>query len=354
MIHSLTLKDFRNYHNQTFVFEDKNIVLYGSNGRGKTNILEALSLVSVGKSWRENQAKDLIRDTASSALIEALTEEQNMYKIFIQERKREVEKNGKKIPLTTHFGAIPSLLFAPEHLQLFSGPKKDRLRFFDRFLFQSSPLLRETLTRFNQALKQKNALLKSYNDGDSREILTVQMFPWEEILAETIPQILEIRQDFLTQLNPLIEKEMQQLSQNSEPMHITLDIKESYIPTTQGVRDFFGKNRSREFGARKCIIGAHLDDFSFFLREKPLTSTASRGEERSVLLSLLNAQKQLLQKNNTTRLILLLDDVFSELDQSRQDSLEKLCSQSQIFFTTTHDTHFKNFKHPLQKISIKG
>lgn len=352
MIHSLTLKDFRNYTDQSFVFEEKNIVFYGPNGQGKTNILEALSLLSVGKSWREQKNIDLVHHTQESALIEAVLENQDLYKIFIQASGKSFEKNGKKISLNKHFGSIASLLFAPEHLHLFAGSKKDRLRFFDRFLFQFSPVLRTHLSRFQKALKNKNLLLKSQNPWEDASSLMSQLAPWEKILAETIPEILQIRKDFLQTLNPLLEKEVQNISHNQNALYIKLEKKEDYEETPSGILDFFEKNRSREWGAQKCIIGAHLDDFSFFLREKPITATASRGEERSVLLGLLNAQKILLQKEKKITPLLLLDDVFSELDQSRQDALEKLCSGSQIFFTTTHKSHFKNFQQGLQTFEI--
>lgn len=344
MIESLRLHDFRNYEEKEFHFTEKNIVLWGGNGKGKTNVLEALSLLSVGKSWRETSTSDLIREGAESALIEAQNEK--TYKAILTPRSRTFERNGKKQSLKQYFGQIPSLLFAPEYLHLFVAGKKDRQRFFDRFLFQISPSYRENLTRCNRAVKQKNALLKVFDNPAS------QLTPWNEILAQTIPPLISERQELLAHINPLLEKEFQSLARSSEPLSITLNIEEDFEATSEGVKAFFDRSTSREIAARKTLLGPHRDDFLFSLREKPLTSTASRGEERSVLLALLSSQKALLQQKLAVHPLLLLDDVFSELDQSRQDYLENLCNESQIFFTTTHEEHFQNFSYPVQKIEI--
>ncbi len=354
MISKLFLFDFRNYSKRHFEFLEKNVVFYGPNGRGKTNILEALSLLSVGRSWRETSPKDLILYGQESAKITSETSRKDIYTVKIQPRSRIFEKNEKRIPLKKHFGQIATLLFVPEYLNLFSGTKQNRQRFFDRFLFQISPIYRDVLSRFNRATKQKNALLKGY---DSKLFNATQLqqhlSPWNDILAETIPQIIQSRKDFLSELNPLLQQELSSIAHDSDSIVIELDIKEDFESTLSGVQQFFEKNMEREIAARKCIIGAHRDDFSFVFRDKPILSSASRGEERSVLLALLSAQKKMLKEKLQTNPILLLDDVFSELDQSRQDYLENLCDESQIFFTTTHQSHFENFSHPVQKFEIR-
>ena len=159
MLKQLKLFDFRNHAERTFEFpsaeEGGGIVFFGSNGRGKTNILEALSILIVGKSWRERAAADLIYNPGvqqtpglgkDSALIEAEVAG-DTYRVLIQPHARRFERNGKRISLKQHFGKIPTLLFAPEHLGLFSGRKQDRQRFFDRFLIQIFPQSRENLSR---------------------------------------------------------------------------------------------------------------------------------------------------------------------------------------------------------------
>ncbi len=345
MITKLSLFDFRNYEQKILEFKEKNIVFCGGNGRGKTNILEAISILSVGRSWRETKPLDLIRKGVDSAKITAETKDRDCYEIIIEASSRAFKKNEKKISLKQHFGKIPTLLFVPEHLTLFSGPKRDRQRFFDRFLYQISPSYGENLSRFRQALKQKNFLLKNFNSSSD-------IAPWNNILAETIPAILTVRKEFLRELNPLLQKEFNSISQTQEPLFLELERKEDYLATPESVQEFFVNNAEREQGSQCCLIGPHRDDFKFSLRDTLIRSTASRGEERSVLLAMLAAKKNLLKTKLNQNPILLLDDVFSELDQSRQNHLENLCNDSQIFFTTTHSSHFENFSHAIERFEV--
>lgn len=348
MIRELTLHDFRSYERRTFSFTEPCLIFFGGNGQGKTNILEAISILSTGKSWRETSARDLIRQESESALIQAKLTTGDQYQIIIQPRSRQFTKNEKKIALKQHFGTIPTLLFVPEHLTLFSDNKRARQRFFDRFLFQIDPHYRDMLSHFNRALKHKNALLKQ------EHITPDQLRPWNTILSETIPQIHQARLGLLRELNPLLQTRLDALSSTSEPIRITLDQHGDYEPTQEGLQAFFQAQQRREIAAQRTLIGPHRDDFLFSFRDKPILSSASRGEERSVLLALLAAKKHLLKAKIGIAPMLLLDDVFSELDQNRQDHLEALCDGSQVFFTTTHESHFENFSLPMKKFQISN
>ncbi len=351
MLQKLSLFDFRNYAERHFEFERK-VVFWGENGRGKTNILEAISLLSVGKSWREKSATDLIMEGKGSAMIQGTDFEKNLLKVQIQPRSRMFQKNEKKIPLKKYFGILPTLLFVPEHLHLFSGTKTARQQYFDRFLAQILPTYRDHLLRANRARKQKNAILKAYRD-EFPHFPYEQILPWNEILAEVIPAIWKERSEFLTQINPVLQAELEKISAVADPIKIALETPEEFEPTSSGVLAFFEKNKEREAAAGKCLLGPHRDDFAFFFRDKPLLSSASRGEERSVLLALLSAKKKLLQDTLGQLPILLLDDVFSELDAKRQGYLEQICGEAQVFFTTTHEAHFEQFEDGVQKFEIK-
>ncbi len=150
-----------------------------------------------------------------------------------------------------------------------------------------------------------------------------------------------------------MKKNFFKITGKNESINISLQLGEDFIPTAEGVAHFFEKNISREIAAKRNLISPTRDDFCFTFREKPLLSTASRGEERSILLALLAAKKHFLtQQNPHKQIILLLDDVFSELDTARQTALEQICVDSQIFFTTTHLEHFAGFKHDVQKFEI--
>ncbi len=350
MINSLSLFDFRNYDQKHFEFKKK-VVFWGNNGKGKTNILEAISILSVGKSWRETKGTDLILNGQESSLIQAKVAGENAFKIKISPHSRTFERNEKKIPLKNHFGTIPSLLFVPEHLELFAGTKSNRQKYFDRFLTQISPTYRDNLLRANRARKQKNTILKSFREQTNPYIYE-EISPWNKILSETIPLIWNDRQNFIKKINPQLQKELKKISGTDNPIQISLKTPEKFDPTPNGVLEFFKKHKTRETSAQKTLLGPHRDDFEFSLREKPILSSASRGEIRSVLLALLSTKKQILAEKNSQQPILLLDDVFSELDTHRQTHLEQICEESQVFFTTTHDSHFGNFLGEVQKIEV--
>ncbi|MBT3349220.1 DNA replication and repair protein RecF [bacterium] len=355
MIEKLILDDFRNYSEKSLEFEEKKIVFFGGNGRGKTNILEAISILSVGKSWRETAAVDLLRDDAESAQIRSVVHNGDQFRVQIQPRSRTFFRNDKKIPRHKFFGQIPSLLFAPEHLSLFSGAKRERQKFFDRFLAQLWPTYRENLARADRAVRQKNALFREVwkdNSGISEPGFENAIRPWNEILAESIPEVWRLRTKFLASLAEPLQTQLSEISAASDPVAVSLVSPEHFDPSPDGVRAFFSQNFARESAAKKCLLGPHRDDFLFSLRERSLITTASRGEERSVLLALLAAQKNILSDFSGQVPVLLLDDCFSELDDDRQAALQKLCVGTQAFFTTTHEEHFARFDGDVQKIKI--
>ncbi len=349
-IKKLVCYDFRNHNHKDLTFTKNIVIFWGGNGKGKTNLLEALSVLSTGKSWRESSGRDLIMNNKSSAKIE-IKFNTNVYTTLIEGRRRRFLKNEKKLSLKSHLGNIPTLLFCPEHLGLFSGSKLNRLKFFDRFLVQTSPQYNEHLLRASKAHKQKTACLKASKDNQSNIISLLA--PWNNILAETIPHIIKIRNDFLKELTPILQSELLNISGKNDLINIKFEQSQAFIPTQDGVLDFFKKDLTRELITYRNFITPHGGDIVFSLRERNITQTASRGEERSVLLALLSAKKNYLKNNYNITPILLLDDVFSELDDKRQKHLQFICKDTQVFFTTTHKEHFQNFDKKIQSIEVK-
>lgn len=349
-LQSLSLLDYRNYSKREFKFDEK-VVFWGQNGKGKTNIIEAISVLSMGKSWRETSGEDLILNSESSALIEAKLKNSDSYKVTITPRSRSFERNGKKVTMKQHFGRIPTLLFVPEYLGLFSGAKLDRQKYFDRFLAQVIPGYRDCLIKFDKAKRHRNAVIKAHRI-ESISHFNAEIYPWNEMLVETIPFLWKERTKFLNTLNPILQEALNKISGEKDPVWIELVSPEEVTMSADGVRDFFKYNKLREVAAQRTLLGAHRDDFQFHLRKKPILKTASRGEERSVLLALLATQKDIIISQMNCSPILLLDDVFSELDSNRQTHLEQICQDSQVFFTTTHHEHFENFSGKVQKFKI--
>ncbi len=350
-IKELTCYDFRNHKYKKLHFKENVIIFWGNNGQGKTNLLEALSVISSGKSWRETSGVDLIKNNQNSAKIE-VTFNNDSYTTLIEPRKRQFFKNEKKISLKSHLGNIPTLLFCPEHLNLFRGTKSNRLKFFDRFLKQIFPRYNKYLLRANKAHKQKTACLKMHKDQPG--MLKSLILPWNKILSETIPQIIKTRNIFLKKLSPILQSELFNISKKKDTINIEFQQSQDFIPSTEGVLSFFEKDFPRELITCRNFITPNSGDIVFSLRSQNITKTASRGEERSVLLSLLSAKKKYLKDKHNIIPILLLDDVFSELDDNRQKHLQLICQDTQVFFTTTHKEHFRNFDKKAQSIEIKN
>ena len=160
------------------------------------------------------------------------------------------------------------------------------------------------------------------------------------------------RSDFLDTINEILPIELHKISQKNEPIELQLFSPETFEPNETGVLEFFDANFERERAARKNLLAPTRDDFLFQYRGKSLIATASRGEERSILLSLLSAKKEVFFALAKKMPILLLDDVFSELDDQRQTHLEHICAGTQTFFTTTHKEHFNSFTSTVQSICI--
>lgn len=350
----LQAQDFRNYPSQNWEFAANQVVFCGANGRGKTNVLEAISLLSVGKSWRETAATDLIYTGAApdslSARINGHTDNNDKLEALIEPRKRTFYKNEKIMPRTRFFGQLPTLLFCPEFIHLFGGPKAARVQFFDRFLIQISPKYREHLLKATRAHKQKTRILRQVElfGPNTAE----QLAPWNHILAGSMPVLWDEKVKLIQQLNPVLQSELNEISQTHEPITIELAQAEKIDYTPEALPRWFSANENREVAAQKNFIAPGRDDWNFKFRDQNLSATASRGEERSVLLALLAAQKALLTQELQTPPVLLLDDVFSELDDTRQRHLEHLCAGSQVFFSTTHKEHFDGFSGEIQVFEL--
>lgn len=353
-LRQLQVQDFRNYPKKNWDFTANQIVFCGANGQGKTNVLEAISLLSVGKSWREQNATDLIYEKASiesfSAHIKGKTSNADWLEVFVQPKKRQFIRNEKSTTRNRFFGQLPTLLFCPEFIYLFSGPKSNRTQFFDRFLVQVSSLYRDHLLKAAKAHKQKTRILKQADlfNSNTADLLK----PWNEILCQTMPALHQEKLKLIEALKPTLQKELNEISQKQEPVSLGIEPAEKVEYEYEALKQWFKQNQTREMAAQKNFIAPGRDDWTFSLRERPLNATASRGEERSVLLALLAAQKTLLTELKGTAPILLLDDVFSELDDTRQRHLEHLCQGSQVFFSTTHKEHFDGFSGEIQVFEL--
>jgi DNA replication and repair protein RecF len=333
MIASLQLQDFRSYERASFEFDPGVSIIVGPNASGKTNLLEAIQVVCQGESYRVHDA-ELIRFGATLARLEAvLSEQKRSVAIERQAGSERAQKhyviNGQKLRRLLPRQRLPMVLFEPEHLRLIhAGPEKRR-DFLDNLLVQLVPAYRTNLRGYKRTLAQRNALLKQ------RGPVTDQLFAWNIRLSELGSSLVRARQQLVVSLNQDITAIYQALSQSTAAVilhyqsHCDLDNYSSSL--LKQLDKHLHQDQERGFTS----YGPHREDIRFELKQQAAQAAASRGEVRTIVLALKVLEARLLEQNQATKPLLLLDDVFSELDGARRKALTNFLTDYQTFITTT-------------------
>ena len=347
-LQSLELTNFRNHHYFRKEFENNVVVLIGPNTVGKTNIIEAVRFLSLFKSFRTSNSQDMISWGKNLTRVTGeVADNKVIKKIFgallkkdkNSPVKREVKINGAKTTTRQAVGTIQTVIFSPEDMQLISSGPSQRRRYLDTVLGQLSQSYYTALRDYNRALWQRNAILAQPYQSPEIEV-------WEEQLAGNGSIIITKRSSFIE----LINKEVSSLYNN---LAGTGNLELTYQPRVlePGVELLLSqdkikkiltlslqKSRNLDFRYKNTSVGPHRDDFLIKLNKRPIINHGSRGEWRSAILALKVAEKNYLKKISGSQPILLLDDVFSELDNSRRQALAGQIETSQVFISTT-DRH---------------
>jgi len=337
---SLHAQNFRNFEKLEFDFAKSVNAFVGKNARGKTNILEAISLLAFGKSFRTSSEKSLRRLGSDFFRIEAVAKNSANEKLRIEIAAMTTAKsfklNGKKVTASELVGNFPLVSFAPEDLNLLLLAPGLRRRYLDILLAQTSRKYLRSLSKYSKALKNRNVIL--YQIAENLAKLDELEF-WDRELAENGTTIGQMRAEFL-------EFAAQPLAENfakiaSEPKKLKMRItnfrgeeisSEKYLENLVKMRE-----KDLRFGATN--YGVHRADLVFELDGELLAENGSRGEIRSSVLALKFVELEFLEKKLEEKPVLLLDDVFSELDSTRQKSLMTMIANHQTFLTTTKLEH---------------
>lgn len=350
IVKSLILENFRNHENTKILFSDRFNIIYGDNGQGKTNILEAIYLCASGRSHRTSKDAELIRFGSSSYNINSLVLngglDKNINITFNLDQKKQIKIND--IPLKkmgSLMGNLYAVLFSPEDLLIVKQGPLERRRFVDITLSQIKPSYFYNLQLLSKILKQRNILLKSINCNPS---LLDTMDIWNIKLAEVSADIITDRHDFAKILSGLARKQHNFLTHDKETVNFCYnsgfrieegikksEISESYIKQLE-------RCIRRDLSLGYTSIGPHRDDYDIFINDKSLKMFGSQGQQRSAVLSLKIAEIELISSITGQYPVLLLDDVMSELDENRQKYLMDSIKNVQTFITCTNDSHFRN------------
>lgn len=338
----LSLEQFRTYHACTVALGSGDIhVLIGENGAGKTNFLEAVSVLSLTRSCRGSDEEDLrtwekehyrIRGTVEAD--DGRTRTLEVVSVAEPRRKRGCFVNDVRTTTGEYVGTLPTVSFLPEDLGLFHGAPAERRRFIDQLLAQVSPEYHVALSTYQQALRQRGAALRALAHGGDRGMLS----PWEEQLAAAGAVITMLRLELLQTVNLSLASELTRLGESWNEPHM------AYLRATSSAEhaalraelaERLRATRERDIEAQTTTTGPHRDDWQILGGGRPLPSWASRGQTRVALIALLLLQVAYLEVRRGERPVILLDDVFSELDAAHQEALLASLSGHQMFLSGT-------------------
>jgi len=337
-ITKLSLRQFRNYEHTDVVFDQGIHLITGKNAQGKTNLLEAIAYLSTTRSHRTNNDADLIQEGKDSFVLKA----------SIQKKQRRLElraalnEQGKNLFLyrtamkrvSDFIGEFNAVLFCPDDMALFQASPRVRRRFIDMELSKLSKSYTRVLTEAGKLLKERNAYLKQ--DHLDMNYLNIV----NERLIEKQVIIIRQRQHFLQDLLKNCQQFYQELSQDGTELSFTYQSCIPYCEDEERLKEYlrkkYDKYLERDCYMKQTTIGIHKEDFMFLINGRELSSYASQGQKRSVLLSMKIGIVYMIYDVIQEYPVLLMDDVFSELDETRkQKLLSSLPPNVQIFITTT-------------------
>lgn len=331
MITTLRLQNFRSYRDASFEFTPGVNIIVGPNASGKTNLLEALLVVAQGKSYRVKD-QELITFTKPWARLDSLSEtggNRTVKLIAKPEPGKAYEIDGKQFKRLTLQHTLPVVLFEPNHLRMFSGGSERRRDYLDDLLEQTTAGYAVTRRQYRRALTQRNTLLKYPNTTPSH------LFPWDVRLSQLGGIMVRARNELVNRIAAELPKHYKKLSQTKTKVTLTytnqwpVEAYESRFlkKLESGLED----DRRRGFTA----YGPHREDLVVYFDGRPVQETASRGEVRTAVLALKIMELKIIGDLRQTTPLLLLDDVFSELDGRRRHALTDYLAQYQTFITTT-------------------
>ncbi len=338
-INSLSLKNFRNYTEETISFSSGINVLTGANAQGKTNAAEAIFFLCTGYSPRANKDKLVIKNGLDTAeIFGKATSSYGDVSVRIN-----FNKNDKKsiyvneiqvLRIGEILGNINSVFFNPSELKLVQESPEDRRRFLNVSLSQMSKSYFYSLQRYNKILSQRNNLLKDPDTSIIRETLPI----WDMQLTKEAGKIIKARNEFIKQIQPIAQEKHAFLTDGKESL--TMKTESGYYGSEEDIAYAMyqdlktGMERDLRLGFTS--IGPHRDDIKFLLNQDDVRIYGSQGQQRTVALSLKLAETEIFYNKFNEYPILILDDVLSELDKKRQRKLISAVKHLQTIFTTTH------------------
>jgi DNA replication and repair protein RecF len=332
----IKIKGFRNLKPLKLSFDEKKSVFafVGPNGHGKTNLLEAIYLCALSKSFRTRTSQDVISFDNDFCDVKCKVDDKELNVIITNQPVQKVLKiNDVKKNASDFIGVLKAVFFSPDDLSEMAFAPRLRRRYMDVLLSQLDHEYLNDLIKYQDVIRQRNALLKKIKEGKAK---IDELDFWDEQLVELGFSIIEKRSDLIKQLTKSVQKLYKDISQTKDELTIKYQSSCDGIMDKQKFSEYLTANRDRDVASGVTQSGPHRDDLQFLINGHDMVFFASRGEWRSLVLALKFAEIQLIEKKTGDKPVLLLDDVFSELDEVRQKYLFEAIKNTQTFITTTH------------------
>ena len=338
IVKKISITNFRCHDNFELNITNPTTLITGPNGSGKTSIIEALYISLRGKSFKSTD-QYIIKNQANSYHIQVDFHDTTIRKTSYQRltSKKEFligDKKSTRLPVKYRY---PIIFFEPNHLNLIYSSPSRRRAFLDDLISQINPSYHQAVNRYEKALKQRNALLKS--DHITKE----KLFPWDIIIAKYGSEIINTRKLYVDKINQSITGIYKSIANQPDQLQVT------YTTNPLNETEFLKileKNLPIDQVTKSTSFGPHRDDMIFYFNHHLAVDTASRGELRSSILALKFIETQLVEKHLNQSPIILLDDIFSELDEPRQRHLTNNFQSHQIIITSTKPP--KNIRPTIQ------
>ncbi len=358
----ITLTGYKNYQSKAFLFTHRIVGICGLNGKGKTNLLDAINYLCFTKSYFSKSDLLNVRFGDEGFRLEGelngkTNDDDRANKIVCIYRaslKKEFFLDDiAYTKFSHHIGKVPCVMIAPDDIQMITGGSEERRKFLDTLISQIDPQYLQQLITYNKVIQQRNSFLK--NESSPKSFDTQLLDALDAQLINPGNYIYQTRLKFTRQLIPFIKKFYKKISGNEEDISVEFNSQ----LTEQNFGSILIASRQKDILTQRSNAGVHKDDLTFLLNDNLFKTTASQGQRKSLLFACKLAEFELLLSVNNIAPLLLLDDVFEKLDEERMKNLlQYVCENNngQVFITDTHrdrlEAALAGFKNEVQIIQL--
>ncbi len=341
-IKKILLTNFRNYKNQEIVFDEKVNIIYGNNAQGKTNIIEAIFLSAMGKSFRARRDKDLICFGENSAKIQVeykTIDREGKIEVIIDDKKTFFINGVKQNKISDIIGKINVVIFTPDDIDIIKEGPDCRRRFLDMMISSLKPNYIHILNNYNKTLEQRNSYLRQIKyENKPKSMLEI----WDKQLSEWGEKVYNYREKYVEKLLEKIKVIHKTITKSG---NLEEDISIKYISNCKDKNKFLEnleKAKDIDISRGYSSLGIHRDDLIIYINGKPVKVFGSQGQQRTSVLSLKLAELNIVKEEIGESPILLLDDFMSELDSNRRESFLNKIVGNQVIITCTDNIEGTN------------